>query len=115
MCVCANEDITNSCLNELLSEAANYLRNIRLSEESSMTVISTNMEAQRAFLSAVTFERQKSWKKVFCFTVITLNNHVSEISTTYLVIYCNIKALTSSLLPLVTQCSSVSLSVGSYH
>lgn len=63
MCVCANEDITNSCLNELLSEAANYLRNIRLSEESSMTVISTNMEAQRAFLSAVTFERQKSWKK----------------------------------------------------
>lgn len=28
-----------------------------------MTVSSTNMEAQRAFLSAVTFERQKSWKK----------------------------------------------------
>ena len=44
-----------------------------------MTVISTNMEAQRAFLSAVTFERQKSWKKVFCFAVITLNNLVSEI------------------------------------
>ena len=82
-----------------------------------MTVISTNMEAQRAFLSAVTFERQKSWKKVFCFAVITLNNLVSEIFyniSGHLLQYCN-KALTSSLLPLVTQCSSVSLSVGSYH
>lgn len=78
MCVCANEDITNSCLNELLSEAANYLRNIRLSEESSMTVISTNMEAQRAFLSAVTFERQKSWKKVFCFTTYNIFGHLLQ-------------------------------------
>lgn len=64
MCVYVIEEITKSCFNELLPKAANYLRNISLSEETSMPLsISTNVEVQRAFLSAVSFERQKSWKK----------------------------------------------------